>query len=76
MQGGASVELPSRASGKDQAMSETWVGIDVSKEWLDVFVAPSAERMRVRNDETGFVPLTRRLKQAAPTLIVLEASGG
>ena len=57
-------------------MSETWVGIDVSKEWLDVYVAPSSKRMRVRNDESGFGPLTSELKQAAPTLIVLEASGG
>jgi transposase len=57
-------------------MNETWVGIDVSKEWLDVFVAPVGERMRVRNDEGGFAPLTKKLKQAAPKLIVLEASGG
>lgn len=56
--------------------TERFVGIDVSKEALDVAVLPDGESWSVRNCETEIPSLVKRLARAAPTLIVLEATGG
>jgi len=52
------------------------VGIDVSKEWLDVAVYPGGEDWRVRNDDAGRRDLCRRLKGLGVRAIGIEASGG
>lgn len=52
------------------------VGIDVSKERLDVAVRPSGERLSVANDEEGRVLLRKRLAKLKPERIVLEPTGG
>jgi transposase len=52
------------------------VGIDVSKERLDVAVRPSGERLSVANDEEGRVQLRKRLAKLKPERIVLEPTGG
>jgi transposase len=57
-------------------MSEVWVGIDVSKEGLDVAVRPGDEAWSVRNDQAGIKVLTREMKKLSPQRIVLEATGG
>lgn len=54
----------------------SYVGIDVSKQHLDVHVRPSAEAFRVSNDEMGISELVAKLLSLAPLLIVLEATGG
>jgi transposase len=51
------------------------VGIDVSKEHLDVCLMPSSETFIVTNDQTGIESLLARLRQSPPELVVLEASG-
>lgn len=53
-----------------------FVGIDVSKHRLDVHVRPTDERFSVDNDEKGHGELSARLVTLAPTLVVLEATGG
>jgi transposase len=53
-----------------------FVGIDVAKVELVVSIFPSAERFTVANDERGMRTLVERLRSIAPTLIVLEATGG
>ena len=53
-----------------------FVGIDVSKEQLDIAVRPTDERWQVENDEAGIAQLVERLCSQAPMLIVLEATGG
>ena len=53
-----------------------FVGIDVAKAELVVAVLPAGERWTVGNDERGVRTLVDRLVVAAPTLIVLEATGG
>ncbi len=58
------------------AQRTTVVGIDVSKEWLDVAVSPSGEYWRVTNDEAGWRDLCRRLKGRGVRAIGIEASGG
>lgn len=52
------------------------VGIDVSKEWLDVALYPYDEQWRVSNDEAGWRDLCRRLKGRGVRAIGIEASGG
>lgn len=53
-----------------------FVGIDVSKERLDVHVRPENRFRSYNYDQSGVQDLVRELKQAGPTLIVLEATGG
>jgi len=57
-------------------MAELFVGIDVAKAELVVAQGPSGAVSTVTNDETGVRALAAMLTQAAPTLIVLEATGG
>lgn len=52
------------------------VGIDVSKEWLDIAVLPSGETWRTKNEETAIQELIHILKQIDPERIVVEATGG
>ena len=52
-----------------------FVGIDVSKAQLDVAMRPEG-RFAVVNDEQGRAQLRERLQAVAPTLVVLEATGG
>ena len=56
--------------------SERVVGIDVAKAELVVAVRPGGAWWSVRNDEAGRGRLRERLQQLAPTLVVLEATGG
>jgi transposase len=57
-------------------MDAIWVGIDVSKQSLDVAIRPTGERFSVNNDDAGIKRLTRVLRKQLPQLIVLEAMGG
>lgn len=52
------------------------VGVDVSKEKLDVYVRPLGERFTVDNDPRGHGELVERLRGRAIVRIVLEATGG
>jgi len=56
--------------------SQSFVGIDVSKAELEVYVRPNGTHWTVHNDAEGHSQLVRRLSTMAPTLIVLEATGG
>jgi len=53
-----------------------FVGIDVSKAYLDVFIRPTSQRMRLGNDEPGIAQLVGHLESVQPTLVVLEPTGG
>ena len=57
-------------------MNDPIIGIDVSKETLDVAVIPSNEETTVANNETGCRELIVLFKTLRPKLIVLEATGG
>jgi transposase len=56
--------------------SPTFVGIDVAKAELVIAVRPAGERWVVPNDDAGVKRLVLRLRHLAPTLVVLEATGG
>lgn len=53
-----------------------WVGIDVASTELVVAVRPTGEGWAVPNDDAGIATAVRRLRPVAPTVIVLEATGG
>ena len=53
-----------------------YVGIDVAKDHLDLHVRPTGETGRLSYDESGVTALVERLVPLAPTLVVLEATGG
>ena len=52
------------------------VGIDVSKDTLDVAVYPHGEQWQASNDEAGIGALVERLTTLSPARIVMEATGG
>ena len=52
------------------------VGIDVSKDRLDVAVRPSGEAFVVERDAAGLERLAARLKELLPQIVALEATGG
>ena len=54
----------------------TFVGIDVSKRRLDIHSRPSGEGFTTDHDDDGAAALVERLAALAPTLVVLEATGG
>ena len=54
----------------------TCVGIDVSKDRLDVHMLPSGEAFAVARDGKGLESLVERLTALDVSLIVLEATGG
>jgi len=57
-------------------MDTTVVGIDVSKDRLDVHVLPSGEAFAVSRDAAGLEALIGRLLPLAPRTVAVEATGG
>jgi transposase len=57
-------------------MDNTIVGIDVSKDRLDVAVRPSGAVFAIERSAAGLEELTLRLGALSPNLVALEASGG
>ena len=57
-------------------MEMTYAGIDVSKDQLDVHLAPSGQAFVAARNGEGLEELCRRLAEHAPTLIAVEATGG
>ncbi len=52
-----------------------YIGIDVCKDWLDVYVHPQGHEFRVANNKSGHQQLNRKLKAFSPERIVMEATG-
>lgn len=60
------------------ALSLAYVGIDVSKDWLDVWSAAFERTLRVANSPTGWSELLGRLAELGPPcslIVAFEASG-
>jgi transposase len=53
-----------------------YVGIDVSKDQLDIAVRPDGDTWSMPNDASGITEVVQRLAQLHPKLVVLEATGG
>ena len=56
--------------------ASVFVGIDVSKHRLDVYLRPSGESFAVDYGEEEVAALVERLAALEPMLVVLEATGG
>jgi transposase len=57
-------------------MAALFVGIDVSKHTLDVYLRPADQAFQVTRDEAGIAELVQRLSAVEPALVALEATGG
>jgi transposase len=57
-------------------MDAIYVGIDVSKDRVDVHVCPGGEAFAVARDGEGLAALTARLSGLSPRLVAVEATGG
>jgi transposase len=57
-------------------MEHVFVGIDVSKDRLDIHVLPNGAAFAVTRDGEGLEDLVERLRVLTPTLIAVEATGG
>jgi len=62
--------------GMNESKVEVFVGVDVSKNTLDVRIEPLGESLCVANDDAGIAGLCARLGEVSLTLIVMEATGG
>ena len=54
----------------------TYVGIDVSKDRLDVHILPQDDAFTVERNGAGLAVLVKRLTPLLPSLVVVEATGG
>ena len=57
-------------------MDAIYVGIDVSKDRLDVHVRPTGEAYAVSRDGKGLEELIQRVAGLSPALVAVEATGG
>jgi len=57
-------------------MEKVTVGIDVSKDRLDIAVRPGGDVFVVERNAVGLDSMVERLRQLAPHLVALEATGG
>src|SRR5262249_15830790 len=66
------------AKGEEEQMDKpaVWVGVDVSKEQLEVALRPSGEHFSLPNDERALRTLVKRLLPLKCARIVVEATGG
>lgn len=53
-----------------------WVGIDVSKANLDVYLRPSGRQFQLKNQASGIVELIKQLQGFKIEQVILEATGG
>jgi len=60
----------------ESELTKVSVGIDVSKNTLDIAVHETGETWSSNNDSSGCAALATKLKQLKATSIVLEATGG
>ena len=60
----------------NQKSSERFIGIDISKNHLDVADSITQETWQTSNDESGIASLVEQLASLHPALIAMEATGG
>jgi transposase len=74
----ASDEPASARKGRRREMNkeQTYVGVDISKENLDIAISASEKKWRIGNNPAGIKKATEIIKGMAPVLVVFEATGG
>src|SRR4030088_3144819 len=74
VQGWVRIRDAPRGGGRQMNSDGTWIGIDVSKAYVDVAVF-GGRQWRETTESTGLLRLTTELVEVGATLAVLEASG-
>jgi transposase len=59
----------------ERSAATIYVGVDVCKAWLDVYLHPVGQQVRVANAREGLKRLKRMLAEHQVALIVMEATG-
>ena len=54
----------------------TYVGIDVAKDWVDVFIRPTGHSWSVNFVEAEVDEFVAKLQAIEPTVAIVEATGG
>lgn len=67
--------MQGKEASEQESRAKCSVGIDVSKDWLDVHVLPAEARLRVPNTDQGIRQLKRWLAGFEIALVVVEATG-
>jgi len=67
--------MQGKEASEQETKAKSNVGIDVSKDWLDVHVLPAEQRLRVPNTGEGVRQLKRWLLRFDLALVVVEATG-
>jgi transposase len=67
--------MQGKESSEQEPKTKSNVGIDVSKNWLDVHVLPGGDTRRVANSREGVRKLKRWLSGFDLALVVIEATG-
>ncbi len=57
-------------------MDKNFIGIDISKDTLDVATYTSNKKWQFSNNDTGISQLIQTLNESATALVVMEATGG
>ena len=66
----------SYSSTIETCKKEVFVGIDISKEALDLAITDSQKVERFTNDALGIGEVVNRLLRVSPRLVVIESTGG
>ena len=56
--------------------TSSYVGIDVSKDKLDIAILGDKQAWQVENTKAGIQKLVQQMQKVCPELIVVEATGG
>jgi transposase len=67
--------MQGQKSPERSAEPGVYVGVDVCKDWLDVYLHPVGQKLRVANTPQGLKALKRRLAELPVALVVMEATG-
>jgi transposase len=67
--------MQGKVSPERSACDRDYVGVDVCKEWLDVYLHPVGLSLRVANTPTGLKRLKRELARHAIACVAVEATG-
>jgi transposase len=59
----------------ERSAQGVYVGVDVCKDWLDVYLHPVGQAFRVANAPEGLKAFKRRISELPIELIVMEATG-
>ena len=62
-------------TGPSANAAQVYAGVDVCKDWLDIYLHPAGRTLRLANNPSGIKQLKRELAGSRPLLVVMEATG-